>query len=204
LRKYLGLWHLFVLVGLVILGCAFTPETDTTEPLYNWSSFFNNDCGPMMQFKLTSEDEAILNYPCSNGIVVSQMAKRHKRQSDVELWTASDLPLEQLYKLSNSKCRASLIYLGPAYATVKFPCALVHLTVTCVIVRKETMDATTVIQLKPTKVLITYGDGIQEFGVEEDRLIPLGPFKPFKTPQPSLPVTFNKGSNHPFYLAAKN
>jgi hypothetical protein len=30
-----------------------------------------------------------------------------------------------------------------------------------------------------TKVFITYGDGNQEFSVDGDELIPLGPFKPF-------------------------
>lgn len=142
-----------------------------------------------MLFKQDSEDEASLDYTCSNGIVISQSVHRHQRQGDVELWAAKDLPAEQLYQLSRSKCRASLIYLGPAYATIKFPCALVHLTVTCDRVSSKTKDEKTVVQLKPTKVMITYGDGIQEFRLEEDRLVPLGPFKPFKTPQPSLPVT---------------
>ena len=53
-------------------------------------------------------------------------------------------------------------------------------------------------------VLITYGDGTQEFGVDEDRLIPLEPFKPFKTPQPSLTMTFNKGNNLLLYMAARS
>ena len=142
----------------------------------------------MMQFKLNSEDEAFLNYPCSNGNVISQMAQKHHQQSGVELWVASDLSIEQLYKLSKSKCRASLIYLGLAYATIKFPCAVVHLTVTCDIVSKQTIDGTLVIELEPKKVLITYGDGIQEFRIEDDRLMPLGPFKPFKTARTALRV----------------
>ena len=146
----------------------------------------------MLQFKLTSEDEAILSYPCSNDIVVSQFARRQQRHREVELWAASDLPVEQRYQLSRSKCRASLIYLGPAHATIKFPCALVHLTVTCDIVSTETLDEMTVIQLQPTKALITFSGGIQEFRFEEDILIPLGPFKPFKSPEPSLPVTLKK------------
>ena len=203
MRKYFCLCHLFVWASLVVLGCAVTPVTDSKDPPYHWSSFFNNDCGPLMKFKLNSESEAILNYPCSNGIVISQTIRRHQQQNDVELWMASDLPFEQLYKLSRSKCRASLLYLGPAYATIKFPCAVVHLTVTCDIVSKETVDTMTVIQLKPAKVLITYGDGIQEFRIEEDRLMPAGPFKPFKVPRPLFPVTF-KGSESAPFMAFKH
>ncbi len=190
MRKYLCL--LFVSVNLLVSGCASFWESGKQEPLYRWSNFFNNGCGPMLQFELKSEDEAILRYPCSNDIVVSQFARRQQRQREVELWAASDLPREQLYQLSRSKCRASLIYLGPAHATIKFPCALVHLTVTCNIVSKETLDAMTVIQLQPTKALITFSGGIQEFRFEEDLLIPVGPFKPFKSPDPSLPVTLKK------------
>ncbi len=156
-----------------------------------------------MQFKQNSEDEAILNYPCLNGMTVSQSLRRHQREGDVELWAASDLPTKQLYNLSRSKCRASLIYLGSDYATLKFPCAVVHLTVTCDLVSKETMDNTAVVELKPKKVLITYSDGIQEFQMKEDQLIPLGPFKPFKTPQPPLPVTF-KGSKSSPLMAFKH
>ena len=198
MRKYLYFYHLFVYFSLVVLGCASTLETDTKEPAYHWSSFFNNDCGPVMHFNPYSDEEASLNYPCANGTFISQSLRRHQQQSEVQLWIASDLPPEQLYQLSRSKCRASLIYLGPTHATIKFPCALVHLTVTCVRVNKEAKDATTVTQLKPVKVMITYSDGIQEFRVEEDRLMPLGPFKPFKTPQPALPVTFKTSSSLTF------
>jgi hypothetical protein len=50
----------------------------------------------------------------------------------------------------------------------------------------------TAIQLQPTKVLITFSDGIQEFRLEEDLLIPLGPLKPFKGPRPSLPMALKQ------------
>jgi hypothetical protein len=139
-----------------------------------------------MKFTLHSEDEAILNYQCSSEKEISQDARRHKRLSEVELWVASDLPIEQLYNLSNSKCRASLIYLGSTHATIEFPCALIHMTVTCIILSREMMGDTTLIQLKPTKALITYSDGFQEFRVNEKRLTPRGPFKPFKPPAPSF------------------
>jgi hypothetical protein len=184
--------HILVVISLVIWGCASfreperstRPQTERKDPPYRWSSFFNNDCGPTLQFKLNSEDEAILNYPCSIGKALSQVARRHKRLRDVDLWAASDLPLEQLYQLSNSKCRASLIYLGPAHATIEFPCALIHLTVSYDIVSREKSDDVTLVQLEPSKALIIYSDGTQEFSVEEERLTPLGPFKPFKTPHP--------------------
>lgn len=146
-----------------------------------------------MKFTLNSEDEAILNYQCSNGKEIGQDARRHKRLGEVELWVASDLPVKQLYQLSNGKCRASLIYLGPTHATIEFPCALIRMTVTCMIVSRETMGAATLIQLKPTKALITYSDGFQEFNINEKRLTPRGPFKPFKTPSPSF--THNREDN---------
>ena len=181
--------HLFIFIGLIILGCAALQETEKQEPSYRWSSFFNHDCGPLMQFKMTSENDAVLNYRCSGDLIISQNARKHQQQGEVGLWAASDLTPEQLYRLSNSKCRAALIYLGSAHATVNFPCALIHLTVSCDITGREKINSETVIELKPTKVLIAYGDGTQEFRVEEDRLVPLGPFKPFNAPRPSFPVT---------------
>jgi hypothetical protein len=187
-------FELAVFLTVWITGCASfsetdgrkTPQIDRRDPSYTWSSFFNNDCGPTMKFTLTAEDEAILNYQCSNGKEITQDARKHKRLSEVELWAASDLPVEQLYQLSNGKCRASLIYLGPTHATIEFPCALIRMTVTCIIVSRETMGAATLIQLQPTKALITYSDGFQEFRIDEKRLIPRGPFKPFKAPSPSF------------------
>ena len=181
-----------------------SPRTDGSDTAYTWSSFFNNDCGPAMKFEVYSEDEAVLNYQCSNGKAVNQDAKRHKRLSEVELWAATDLPVEQLYQLSNGKCRASLIYLGPTHATIEFPCALIHMTVTCIIVSKETRGDTTLIQLKPTKALITYSDGVQEFGVNEKRLTPRGPFKPFKTPRPLFTHSLKKSTAHRFSLFSAN
>lgn len=138
----------------------------------------------MLQFKLNSEDEAILNYQCSTGKALSQFARRHKRLRDVDLWAASDLPLDELYQLSNSKCRASLIYLGSEHATIEFPFALIHMTVTYDIVSREKKDDVMRVQLKPDKALMIYSDGIQEFNVEKERLTPLGPFRPFKKPRP--------------------
>ena len=181
-------------MSLLVLGCVAVletekqkaPETDRRDPAYTWSSFFNNDCGPTMKFTLTAEDEAILDYQCSKGKEISQDARRHKRLSEVELWAVSDLPVEQLYQLSNGKCRASLIYLGPTHATIEFRCALIRMTVTFIVVSRETMGAAASIQLKPTRALITYSDGFQEFNIIEKRLSPRGPFKPFKTPSPSF------------------
>jgi hypothetical protein len=178
--------HIFVVISLIVWGCVTGPQIEREDPRYRWSSFFNNDCGPALQFRLNSEDEAILNYPCSSGKALSQDARRHKRLEDVELWVASDLPLEQLYQLSNSKCRAALIYLGPAHATIEFPCALIRMTVSYDIVSREKMEDATLVQLEPRRALIIYSDGTQEFNVEEKDLTPRGPFRPFKAPIPSL------------------
>lgn len=189
LKEYFCL--LFVSVNLLVSGCASFQEGEKREPFYRWSSFFNDDCSPLMQFNQYSDEEAVLNYPCANGTFISQSLRRHQQQSEVQLWIALDLSPEQLNNLSRSKCRASLIYLGPTHATIKFPCDLVHLTVTCEIINKEKRDDTFLFQLKPTKALITYSDGVQEFRVDGDRLIPLGPFKPFKPPSPSFTRTLN-------------
>lgn len=194
--------HFLVVISLVVSGCASfieserpaPPKTEREDPLYRWSSFFNNGCGPLLQFKLNSEDEAILDYQCSTGKTLSQDARRHKRLRDVDLWAASDLPLEQLYQLSNSKCRAALIYLGPAHATIEFPCALIRMTISFDIVSKEKSDDVTRVQLEPSKALIIYSDGTQEFSVEEEHLTPLGPFKPFKTPRPFFTLDLKKES----------
>ena len=161
-------------------------ETERKDPSYTWSSFFNYDCGPIMTFTITAEDQAVLNYQCSDGKEISQGATRHKRLNEVELWAVSDLPIEQLYQLSNSKCRASLIYIGSTHATIEFPCALIRLTVTCDIINRELVATAMVIQLQPSKALITYSDGLQEFTIHEERLTPRGPFRPFKTPPPSF------------------
>lgn len=184
--------HILIVISLVVCGCAASPKIEREDPRYSWSSFFNNDCGRTLQFKFTSDDEATLNYQCSTGKPLIQDARWHKRIRDVNLWAATDLPLEQLYQLSNSKCRASLIYLGPAHATIEFPCALVRLTVSYDIVSRQKSDDMTLVQLEPGKVLIIYSDGTQEFRVEEERLTPLGPFKPFKTPRPLFTRQFLK------------
>jgi hypothetical protein len=183
--------YLFLSFTIFVSACASfatidepkAPRTDRGDITYTWSNFFNNDCGPAMKFKVNAEDEATLIYPCSNGKEISQHVGKHQRLSAVELWAASDLPIEQLNKLSNSKCRASLIYLGPFHVTIKFPCALIHLTVTNEIASRETSANSTLIYLNPQRVLITYGDGVQEFKVDDGRFTPLGPCKPFVSPE---------------------
>jgi hypothetical protein len=186
LRKNLHYFNLFVFISLGLFGCASFLENERDDLSYAWSSFFNSDCGPTLKFEVNSEDEAILNYQCSNGKEIRQTAKRHKRLSEVEIWVASDLPVEQLYQLSNGKCRASFLFLGSTHATIEFPCALIRMTITCDIVRRESTGAATLIQLQPTNALITYSDGFQEFDINEKRFTPRGPFKPFRTPPPSF------------------
>ena len=191
-NRYFRLFIIFV--GILLLGCtAFLdtekqklPQTQRKESSYTWSSFFNNDCGPAMKLSLNSEGTAILDYQCSKGKEIRQDARRHERLGEVELWAASDLPAEQRYQLSNSKCRASLIYLGPTHTTIEFPCALIRMTVTCNIVSRETIGTATSIHLIPTRALITFSDGYQEFDINEMRFDPRGPFRPFKTPSPSF------------------
>lgn len=139
-----------------------------------------------MKFSINSEGKAILDYQCSIGKEIRQNAKRRQRLGEVELWALSDLPVVQRYQLSNGKCRASLLYLGPTLATIEFSCALLRMTVTCNIVSRETMVAGTLIHLQPTRALITYSDGFQEFDINEKRFTPRGPFKPLKTPSPSF------------------
>jgi hypothetical protein len=139
-----------------------------------------------MKFTSNSEDEAILDYQCSSGKEIRQDASRHKRLKELELWAVSDLQLDQLYQLSNGKCRASLLFIGSTHATIEFPCALIRMTVTYDIVSRERIGAASSIQLQPTKALITYSDGFQEFNINEKRLTPRGPFKPFQKPSPSF------------------
>ena len=186
--------HILVVISAAFWGCASfreterpkPPEAEKRAPFYTWSSFFNDGCGSSIEFEYNSEDEATLVYPCSSGRPISQYARRHPRLNKVQLWAASELPEEKLYQLSNSKCRASIIYLGEQKATIKFPCALIHMTVTYDIASREKNNDVSRIHLNPVKALITYGDGIQEFDVKDERLTPLGPFKPFKPASPSF------------------
>ena len=60
----------------------------------------------------------------------------------------------------------------------------IKLHIFIVIVSREKSDDVTLVQLKPNKALIIYSDGTQEFSLEEERLTPLEPFKPFKKPRP--------------------
>ena len=211
MRKTICLLQILVVISAVFWGCASfreterpkPPEAEKRAPFYTWSNFFNNGCGSSIEIELNSEDEATLAYPCSSGKLITQHARRHKRLNEVELWAASELPEEKLYQLSNSKCRASIIYLGVQRVTIKFPCALIHMTVTYDIASREKNNNAIRIHLNPVKALITYGDGVQEFDVKDERLTPLGPFKPFKIQRPSIPMTQKRINRSPF-LVFKN
>jgi len=122
----------------------------------------------------------------SRAVKIPQQAKLHAIKNNVELWAAYQMSSEHLYQISSSKCQVSLIYLGPDHATINYPCALVHLTVGYVINSINTIDGRIDINLLPNKLLITYSDGIQEFKVEGEDLIPSTPFRPFKKPAPYL------------------
>jgi hypothetical protein len=147
--------------------------------LYTWASFFNSGCGPVTEVIVKGKEEAMLVYNCDNNQDRKQSARWHTNTGSVQLWAASRLPRAELYELSNSKCQAILLYLGAEHATIHFQCALVQMTVQYDISSRMSADSTTYIQLKPAKVLITYVDGVQQFRVEDERLISITPFECF-------------------------
>ena len=118
-------------------------------------------------------------YHCLHGGKITQSARLRIIEEGVGVWVIQRLPKEQLYDLSNGKCQASVVFLGSDHATIKYICALLQLTVGYDISNRSIYSDSIRIRLIPTKVLITYGDGNQEFSVDGDGLIPLGPFKPF-------------------------
>lgn len=175
--------HLAILILFVAIGCTSFhkyPSIKDMEESYTWKHFFNNDCGPVKEIYTKSETEAALIYRCSSGKEIVQHTIRYKLEGHVGVWAAALLPRDILYELSNSKCQSSLMYLGIDYVTITFPCAVVHLAVTFNILDRISEGNFTRIHIKPTKVLITYGDGTQEFVVNGENLVPASPFKPFK------------------------
>ena len=184
---------IIVLLGLMmsgVLSCSALredyPLDQKLETSYSWSNFFNNHCGPVTEIIKDGYSELAVLYQCANGVKIAQQAKLHAIKNRVELWAAYQISAEQLYQISSSKCQVSLIYIGRDHATINYPCALVHLTVGYVINSINAIDGRLDINLLPNKLLITFSDGIQEFNVEGEDLIPSTPFRPFKKPAPSL------------------
>lgn len=177
-RNILRIFVSIVIITLHLVGCA-RLQLKKTEHLYTWSSFFNKNCGPVIEIIDNGKGEATLVFDCSSGKKITQHAILQGIEGTVELWVSHRLSAEKLYELSNAKCQASLLHIGPNKATINFPCALVHMTVGYDITNRVAQGSFTRIRLKPTKTMITYGDGVQEFSVEKGHLIPSAPFEPF-------------------------
>ena len=176
--NYCRICFLLLVLFVTIAACAFFKPKETLVT-YTWASFFNRGCGPITDFIENENQKATLVYHCSNGEEITQSAEFDKIEGGVRVWECQRLPDDQLYNLSNSKCQASLVFLGSDHATINFTCAILNLTVGYDIANRVIHDDSIRTYLTPNKVLITYGDGTQEFSVDGEQLIPLGPFKPF-------------------------
>jgi hypothetical protein len=176
--KCCRIWFWLLVFLVAVTACAvFKPKE--TSSTYTWASFFNKGCGPVTEKIDNGNQKATLVYHCLYGEEITQSARLHKIEGGVGVWASQRLPNDQLYNLSNGKCQASLAFLGSDYATINFICTLLNLTVGYDISSRLVSGDSIRILLKPIKVLITYGDGTQEFSVDGEELIPLGPFKPF-------------------------
>ena len=149
--------------------------------VYTWSSFFNQGCGYTMELLMQDDNSGTLLYRCPDGEPKSQVLQHQPGQGPVHIWVADRLAPEGLYRLSGSKCQASIVMLGAENATIQYPCALVHMTVGYRIEDRMPIEGQVRIRLKPERVLVVYSDGTQEFSVSEQKLVPKGPFEPFKT-----------------------
>ncbi|UCD88756.1 MAG: hypothetical protein JSW04_09830 [Desulfobacterales bacterium] len=176
--NYCRIWFLLLVLFVTIAACAFFKSKETPVR-YTWASFFNKGCGPVTDFIENENQKATLVYHCLYGEEITQSARFYKIEGGVSVWESQRLPDDQLYNLSNSKCQASLVFLGSDHATINFTCAILNLTVGYDIANRVIHDDSIQTHLIPNKVLITYGDGTQEFFVDGEQLIPLGPFKPF-------------------------
>lgn len=185
----------FLLFCVLLIGaCARTaekpPQTEQEMPgaeYYTWSSFFSDGCGRSMIVVVRDDDSGTLIYNCPSGETKMQYLKRHPAQGAVQVWVAERLAGEEQYRLSKSKCRATIVMLGSENVTIQYPCALVHLTIGYAIAGKQKDSGNMRIRLKPERVLVVYREGTQEFVIREDNLVPKGPFKPFQSfPSPHL------------------
>lgn len=181
-----------ILISLFLGGaCAqfggFGPREVPESPeagAYSWSSFFNGGCGRTMDILVRDDDSGSLYYGCPAGEIKTQLLQRHPDQGGVQIWIADRLTQAALYRLSNSKCQASIVMLGSENATIQYPCALVHITVGYAVEDHRRAAGKVRIRLKPERVLVVYGDGTQEFGIQDEKLVPRGPFEPFKSKPP--------------------
>ena len=176
---------------LLIGACARTskkpPQVEQEKPgaeHYTWSSFFSDGCGQSMMVVVQDDDSGTLIYNCPSGETKMQDLKRHPDQGAVQVWVADRLDGEEQYRLSKSKCQATIVMLGSENVTIQYHCALVHLTIGYAIAGKQNDSGNVQIRLQPEKVLVVYREGTQEFIIREDNLVPKGPFEPFKSKSP--------------------
>ena len=170
-------------------------STETPTGSYTWDNFFNDGCGPAQAVWFRSDGTGELIYQCTGGSKMRQSLRHMRTEGAVELWAANGFPEEQLRQLSPSKCQAVLIYFGSESLTVKYPCALVHLTIALSIQSSSAHASGLFVRITPTTVLITYSDGLQEFDVLQDRLVPKSPFQPFSLP-PKPPMHTSRIGPH--------
>ena len=176
--NYCRILFLLLVLFVTIAACAFLKPKETSVN-YTWANFFNKGCGPFIDFVENRNQNATLIYNCLFGEKITQSARLYKVEGGVSVWASQRLPDDQLYNLSNSKCQASLVFMGADHATINFTCALLYLTVGYDTSKRVIYADSIRTHLIPTKVLITYGGGTQEFSVDGEQLIPFGPFKPF-------------------------
>lgn len=176
--KCCRIWFLLTVFFLAVTACAVLQPKETSST-YTWANFFNKGCGPVTEIIDHGNEEATLVYHCLGGEEITQSARLHRIEGTVGVWAGQRLQIDQLLRLSNGKCQTSLVFLGSDHATINITCALLQLTVGYDISSRVVYGDFIRIHLIPTKVLITYGDGNQEFSVDGDELIPLGPFKSF-------------------------
>jgi hypothetical protein len=189
--KCCRIWFLLLVLFVTVTACAALKPKETSST-YTWASFFNKGCGPVTEIIDNGNQKATLVYHCLYGEEITQSARFYRIEGGVGVWAGQRLPNDQLYNLSNGKCQASLVFLGSDHATINFICALLHLTVGYDISSRVVYGDSIRIHLIPTKVLITYGDGNQEFSVDGDELIPLGPFKPFPIKNRAIIKSFTR------------
>ena len=169
-----GIW--WFAVYLSTIGCLFLTDCtdyaglrwDRSESgppagTYTWQNFFNRGCGPAQAVMLSRDGTGELIYSCTDGSNIRQSLKRYQTRGPVELWAAKGFTTGQLHQLSASKCQAATIYSGSESMTIKYPCALVHLTVAFSIQSTSNSEKGRFLRLQPTSVLITYPDGLQKF-----------------------------------------
>ena len=160
--KCCRIWFLLLVLFMTVIACAVL-KPQKTSPTYIWANFFNKGCGPVTEIIDHGNQKVTLAYHCLYGEEITQSARLYRIEGGVGVWACQRLPDDQLHNLSNGKCQASLVFLGSDHATIKFICALLHLTVGYDISSRVDYGDSIRIHLIPTKVLITYGDGNQEF-----------------------------------------